>query len=109
MTWASANNPRSVPSSAAPATLTTGVSSMAVFATAATTVVASVSSVTTPPSAVARASGTGLLAVHGAVATASLRGSFAGIALQATLGIRTRINVKKIKEGRGFLCAELMG
>ena len=109
MTWASADGPRSVPSSAGPVVLATGVSSAAVFAAAAATVVAPVGSVATPPSAAARASGTGLLAVDGVVATASLRGTYAGIALQATLCVKTRIDLKKIKEGRGFLRAELTG
>ena len=109
MAWAPADGPRSVPSSAAPAVLATGVSSTAVFAAAAATVVAPGSSIATPPSAAARAYGTGLLPVDGAVATASLRGTFAGMALQLTLGVKTRIDVKKIKEGRGFLRAELMG
>ena len=96
MTWASADGPRSV-------------SSAAVFAAAAATVVAPVSSVAEIPTAAARASSTGLLAVDGAVATASLRGTFADVALQATLGIKTRIDVKKVKEGHGLLRAELTG
>ena len=103
MTWASADGPRLVPSSAAPAVLATGVSSAAVSAVAAATVVAPANSVAAPPSAAARASGIGLRAVDGAVATASLRGTFAGVALQANAGIRTRINVNKTKEGRAIL------
>ena len=90
MTWASADGPRSVPSAA-------------VFVAAAATVVAPASSVAAHPAAAARASGTSLLAVDGAVATASLRGTFAGVALQANAGVRTRINVKKTKEGRAIL------
>ena len=109
MTWASADGPRSVPSSVAPAMLAIGVSSAAVFASAAATMVAPVSSVAAPPSAAARASGNDPLAVDGAVATASLRGTFADTALQATLGIKTRIDMKKVKEGRGFLHVELTG
>ena len=109
MTWGSADSPRFVPSSATPAMLATGVFSAAVSAAAAATVVAPANSVAAPPSAAARASGTGLLAVDGAVATASLRGTFAAVALQMTLGVKTRIDVKKIKESRGFLRAELTG
>ena len=89
MTWASADGPRSVPSAA-------------IF-TAAATVVAPVSSVAALSAAAAQASGTGLLAADDAVATASLRGTFAGVALQANAGVRTRINVKKTKEGRMIL------
>ena len=109
MTWASADGPRSVLSSVAPAVLGTGVSSAAVFAAAAATVVAPVSSVATPPSVATQASGAGLLAADGAVATVLLRGTFAGIALEATLGIKTGIDVKKVKEDRRFLRAELTG
>ena len=107
MTWASADSPRYVPSSAALVVLATGVPSAAVSAAAAATVVAPANSVVAPPSAAARASGTSLLAVDGAVATASLRGTFADVALQATLGVKTRIDMKKIKEIHGFLRAEL--
>ena len=109
MTWASAEGPRSVPSSTAPSVLATGVSSEAMPVVTAATVVAPASSVATTPSVATRASDAGLLAVDGAVATASLCGTFAGVALQATLGVKTRINVKKIKESCGFLRAELTG
>ena len=53
--------------------------------------------------AAARAADTGLLAADGAVVTASLRDTFAGVALQANAGVRKRINVKKTKEGRAIL------
>ena len=107
MIWASADSPRSVPNSATPTVLATGVSSATLFAAA--TAVAPVGSVATPSSAAARASDTSLLVVDGVVATASLRGTFAGIALQAILGVKTRIDAKKMKESRGFLRAELTG
>ena len=85
----------------------TRASPAAVSAAAAATVVAPANSVGAPPSVAARASGTGLLAVDGAVATASLRGTFAGVALQATLGVKTRIDAKKIKESHEFFVRSL--
>ena len=76
---------------------------MAVLTAAAATVVAPISSIVALSAAAARASGTSLLAADGAVATASLRGTFAGIALQATVGVKTRIDVKKTKESSAVL------
>ena len=90
MAWASADGPGFVPS-------------VAVLAASIATVVAPVGSVAALSAAAARAADTGLLAVDGAVATASLRGTFTGVALQANAGVRTRINVKKTKEGRTIL------
>ena len=92
MTWASADGPRSVPSAA-------------VFAAATSAVVAPDSSVAALLATATRASGAGLLVADGAVATASLRDTFAGVALQANVSVRARVNVKKMKEGSAVLMA----